>query len=478
MPRRWQLEIEKEELDKSNEVCFLLEEELESEDIDELADFDFATELLLTELPYAALEEDTAKITNSALSPVPSSVAAALQEYAELPHVALQPPPRGRRRREHDHRVGQGQRAGMRSPRAPGSASQRVTRYRPCTPQRFLGFLKSHCEQAQPGVELFAHGRVGEWCQRWLEWLRTEHGLKASTLAVYTHGVLAVSSYACTLLDDPSACPTSQLLNLRRQAESIAKQERLFQPTTHHPPHPTPHTHNESVVGRSCCACRCAGGARRLRGQVAGGQGSGSSRCCAIALCWHFTRCKRPTASEVGAHCSRRAKNPSLPDPPCTAPASRLASRRAPAALGVSLYLKEGDAQYTVDLSTLRHKTRHASPTRPPPKRVHLTPAPLVQPLLRPDDPQPAGEPRRLGGRVGALDPVRGVARQALPLPDDDRLGARLLERRAGRSWSRASSSGTRASPRRPSSCARASARTCAARRASTTSCSSRARKR
>ena len=32
---------------------------------------------------------------------------------------------------------------------------------------------------------------------------------------------------------------------------------------------------------------------------------------------------------------------------------------------GVSLYLKEGDAQYTVDLSTLRHKTRHASPTRP-----------------------------------------------------------------------------------------------------------------
>ena len=81
MPRRWQLEIEKEELDKANEVCFLLEEELESEDIDELADFDFATELLLTELPYAALEEDTAKITNSALSPVPPSVAAALQEY-------------------------------------------------------------------------------------------------------------------------------------------------------------------------------------------------------------------------------------------------------------------------------------------------------------------------------------------------------------------------------------------------------------
>ena len=115
----------------------------------------------------------------------------------------------------------------MRALRArPGSASQRVTRYRPCTPQRFLGFLKSHCEQAQPGVELFAHGRVGEWCQRWLEWLRTEHELKASTLAVYTHGVLAVSSYACTLLDDPSACPTSQLLNLRRQAESIAKQVR------------------------------------------------------------------------------------------------------------------------------------------------------------------------------------------------------------------------------------------------------------
>ena len=67
---------------------------------------------------------------------------------------------------------------------------------------------------------------MGEWTQRWIQWLRTEHNLKASTLAVYTNGVIAVSSYACTLLDDPSACPTSQLLNLRRQAESIAKQVR------------------------------------------------------------------------------------------------------------------------------------------------------------------------------------------------------------------------------------------------------------
>ena len=111
------------------------------------------------------------------------------------------------------------------------------------------------------------------------------------------------------------------------------------------------------------------------------------------------------TATTVSAPAVAVLK-PLAPDPPCTCP--RLPPRLAVVRrlrLGVSLYLKEGDAQYTVDLSTLRHKTRHASPTRPPPKRAHLTPAPpLVQPLLRTDDPQPAGEPRRLGGRVGAIE--------------------------------------------------------------------------
>ena len=95
---------------------------------------------------------------------------------------------------------------------------------------RFLGFLKSHCEQSAPSVTLLAHARVGEWVQRWLEWLRTEHSLKSSTLAVYTNAIISVSAFALTLVDAPEACPTSELLNLRRQAESLSKIEKLFAP--------------------------------------------------------------------------------------------------------------------------------------------------------------------------------------------------------------------------------------------------------
>ena len=73
--------MEQEENEAAGEYDLLLQDELESEDCDELADFDFATELLLTELPYEAVLADTAKICNSALSPVPPSVTAALQEY-------------------------------------------------------------------------------------------------------------------------------------------------------------------------------------------------------------------------------------------------------------------------------------------------------------------------------------------------------------------------------------------------------------
>ena len=87
---------------------------------------------------------------------------------------------------------------------------------------RWLGFVKTQHEQP-PSLKLFAHPLVGEWTQAWLEKLRGL-GLKASTLAVYTNGVISVCGYALTLVEQPEACPTEQLINLRRQAESIAKQ--------------------------------------------------------------------------------------------------------------------------------------------------------------------------------------------------------------------------------------------------------------
>ena len=43
-------------------------------------------------------------------------------------------------------------------------------------------------------------------------------------LGIFLNGVIAMSNYACTLVDDPSACPTLELLRLRSQAESLANQ--------------------------------------------------------------------------------------------------------------------------------------------------------------------------------------------------------------------------------------------------------------
>ena len=81
---------------------------------------------------------------------------------------------------------------------------------------------------------MFAHPRVGEWCEAWLRWLKDEHGLKASTCAVYVNGVIALASFAMTLVEDAATCPMEELCRLRSQAEAIAKQERLFAPKSAH----------------------------------------------------------------------------------------------------------------------------------------------------------------------------------------------------------------------------------------------------
>ena len=93
---------------------------------------------------------------------------------------------------------------------------------------RWLGHAKHEHAQA-PALELFAHERVGEWTEAWVRKLRAL-GCKASTVAIYVNGVIAVSAYALTLVEEPERCPTHELVALRRQAEAISKQERLFEP--------------------------------------------------------------------------------------------------------------------------------------------------------------------------------------------------------------------------------------------------------
>lgn len=64
-------------------VDLVLEEELCSEDCDEQADVDLATEVLMAILPYAAAPQDEEKETNTKLSPVPLSVATELEAFDE-----------------------------------------------------------------------------------------------------------------------------------------------------------------------------------------------------------------------------------------------------------------------------------------------------------------------------------------------------------------------------------------------------------
>ena len=77
-------------------------------------------------------------------------------------------------------------------------------------------------------MKLCGSERVAEFTQAWMEKLRSL-GLKSSTLAVYCNGVISISQYALTIVEDPSLCPVEHLVNLRRQAESLAKVERLYQ---------------------------------------------------------------------------------------------------------------------------------------------------------------------------------------------------------------------------------------------------------
>ena len=201
LPTRWAKEIESEANAANNEVDLVLEMELhESEDCDEHADLDLAHELLMTVLPYDAADDDTAKVSNSALDPVPQRVADQLAAYEQHRMAPF-----------NRHRTG----AQVVTLTVESDKSNAL---------RWLGYVKAHHGQ-EPRLELFAHPAVGEWTQAWMEWLRAQ-GLKSSTLAVYCNQVLAVSGYALTLVHDPSACPTEELLNLRKQAESLAKQAR------------------------------------------------------------------------------------------------------------------------------------------------------------------------------------------------------------------------------------------------------------
>lgn len=304
------------------------QEEIENEEIDETLDMDLASELLHAELPYAAADADEAKEGNTQLSPVPASVVRELEDYASYRSAAF-------------HRSRQGAAVETttvgsdsvrrppllllhKSERTPPLPLMRQHPPRPAlcglalgaqaTALRFLRYLKEHEGEAVPSVRLFASPQIGAWVQRYLERLRGL-GLMASTLAVYTNGIISMAGYALTLVDDAEACPVVELLNLRRQAESIAKQERLFAPKS---------KHWLSWEAAQEARVKCFSAYHAARGQA-------KTALLRDSLVMAFHTLQPP--DRVGV------------------------VRRLRLGVGGSLYKKQGEATYTVDLSRLRHKT-------------------------------------------------------------------------------------------------------------------------
>ena len=212
LPKRWKLEAERE----LNEEAYgphydpRVDDDLDQLDEapEELADLDLATELLTTPLPHDA-EEDAQKTSNLALHPVPPGVAQALEAYAA-------------------HR----QQAFNRHRTTGGAVEDITVSSDRANALRWLGFVKAEYAQT-PHLKLFAHELVGEWTEAWVRKLRLL-GCKGSTVAVYLTGVISVSAYALTLAEEPERCPTEELLTLRRQAEAVSKQEKLFATKSKH----------------------------------------------------------------------------------------------------------------------------------------------------------------------------------------------------------------------------------------------------
>ena len=98
---------------------------------------------------------------------------------------------------------------------------------------RFLGWLHAQ-KQILPGLGAFGKTELGAWVEEWLQVLR-DKGLKYSSLANYANSLIAVAGHVYAVYDIDEAIrtmprtPLDDLVRLRAQCESEAKQQRLFQ---------------------------------------------------------------------------------------------------------------------------------------------------------------------------------------------------------------------------------------------------------
>ena len=191
---------------------------------------------------------------------------------------------------------------------------------------RFLNFCVQQ-KNLPPDLKLLASPNVGALVEEYLNFLRGL-GLKASSLSNYVNSLIAVSSYCVTLVDEPELVPTDELINLRRQCESISKTERLF---AHKDPNFIDFAEAQKARVKAYEAYRNAPQPQKLKALRQ-----------YMILAFHTLQCP----DRVG--CVRKMR------------------------LQTNLYKKDGEAQYIVDLTSMKdsHKTTRFVSMHPPPSLI------------------------------------------------------------------------------------------------------------
>jgi hypothetical protein len=204
MPRVWELALEQEANHSRLEHDLCIEQELEEMDEEGVH---LAAELSVM-APFVESKEDDEVAQSWRLPSIPAALSKELDGYAKWRAEPLN--------RFRD-----------------GSAVLDVTVGNDRgTVFRFLGYLSAEKEIA-PGLGVFGKVALSQWVEGWLQALKDK--IKFSSMANYTNSLIAVTNhvYATYSIDEAihsmQRTPLDDLIRLRGQCESEAKQQRLFQ---------------------------------------------------------------------------------------------------------------------------------------------------------------------------------------------------------------------------------------------------------
>ena len=205
LPRAWKLAVEQEANHARLEHDLLIEEELQEMEEEGVH---LAAELSVM-APFADDREDDTAASNWRLPSIPASLNKELDAYAKYRAEPLN--------RFRD-----------------GSAVVDVTVGNDrASALRFLGWLRAE-KEVLPGLGAFGKEEVAGWVEEWLHALKAK-GVKYSSLSNYVNSLIAVTGhvYSTYKIDESiysmQRTPLDELIRLRGQCESEAKQQRLYQ---------------------------------------------------------------------------------------------------------------------------------------------------------------------------------------------------------------------------------------------------------